>query len=229
VAGPCSREVVAALAPDLAVDDDAFGFMAIREARVAGLAARVGRVSFSGELAFEISVAAYDGRVLWDAVMDAGATPYGTEAMHVLRAEKGYVIVGQDTDGTVTPQDLGYAWAISQRKGDFVGRRSHRRAALERDDRLQLVSLVPDDGATLVAEGAQVTSEPCEPGRTPSIGHVTSSYHSAALERPFALALVAGGRARLGETVCVTHRDGSVPATVAAPCLYDPEGRRRDG
>jgi sarcosine oxidase subunit alpha len=233
IAGPAARAVVAALAPDLPVDADSFGHMAIREAQVAGLAARVCRVSFSGELAFEISVPGYDGLALWEAAMRAGAphgiTPYGTEAMHVLRAEKGYFIVGQDTDGTVTPHDLGYGWAVARDKGDFIGRRSHGRAAMRRPDRLQLVALLPGDGATRLVEGAQVTLEPPIAGTTPSAGHVTSSYESAALGRPFALALVARGRGRVGETVHVTHGAGAVAATVASPVLYDPEGSRRDG
>jgi sarcosine oxidase subunit alpha len=233
IAGPRSRDVLAALAPGLAVDGDGFPFMAIREARVAGIDARVCRVSFSGELAFEVNVASWHGLALWEAVMAAGEpfaiTPYGTETMHVLRAEKGYFIVGQDTDGTVTPQDLGYGWAVSRAKGDFVGRRSHHRPDALREDRKQLVALVPDDGRTRVEEGTQVTLAPGGAIPVPMLGHVTSSYRSAALGRPFALALVRGGRARVGETVHLAHEGEWVPATVRDPVLYDPEGLRRDG
>jgi len=145
VVGPRSRAVVAALAPGLAVDNEDFPFMAIRPAEVAGVTARVCRVSFSGELAFEVNVPSWHGLALWEAVMAAGAehaiTPYGTETMHVLRAAKGYVIVGQETDGTVTPQDLGLEWMVAGAKGDFVGRRSHARADNLREDRKQLVGL----------------------------------------------------------------------------------------
>ena len=113
----------------------ASGSWSIREATVGGLPARVCRVSFSGELAYEVNVPSWHGLALWEAVSEAGQpygiTPYGTETMHVLRAEKGYVIVGQDTDGTVTPQDLGLGWMIAKDKGDFVGRRSHERADTE--------------------------------------------------------------------------------------------------
>jgi sarcosine oxidase subunit alpha len=230
IAGPRARDVLAPLAGDLALDNESLPFMAIREAEVAGIPARVCRVSFSGELAFEVNVAGHHGTALWDAIAATGApyriTPYGTETMHVLRAEKGYFIVGQDTDGTVTPQDLGYGWAVAKRKGDFVGRRSHVRPDTAREDRKHLVALLP---ARRVAEGAQVVLEPSDAVPVPMAGHVTSSYDSVALERPFALALVRGGRARIGETVHVSHDGGWVSATVAEPVLYDPEGARRDG
>ena len=230
IAGPRARDVLAPLAGDLALDNESLPFMAIREAEVAGIPARVCRVSFSGELAFEVNVAGHHGTALWDAIAAAGArysiTPYGTETMHVLRAEKGYFIVGQDTDGTVTPQDLGYGWAVAKRKGDFVGRRSHVRPDTAREDRKHLVALLP---ARRVAEGAQVVLEPSDTVPVAMAGHVTSSYDSVALERPFALALVRGGRARIGETVHVSHDGGWVAATVAEPVVYDPEGARRDG
>jgi sarcosine oxidase subunit alpha len=230
IAGPRSREVVAALAPELDAGRDAFPFMAIREATVAGLPARVCRVSFSGELAFEVNVPAWHGLALWEAVWEAGApygiTPYGTETMHVLRAEKGYVIVGQDTDGTVTPQDLGLSWMVSQRKGDFVGRRSHRRADTLREDRKQLVGLLPEER---LPEGAQLVLDPGAPVPVPMAGHVTSSYVSAALGRPFALGLLERGRERHGTTVHVALADRIVSAHVVDPVLYDPEGLRRDG
>jgi sarcosine oxidase subunit alpha len=233
IAGPRSRDVIGALAPDLPVDNAALPFMAVRDAVVAGIEARVARISFSGELAFEVSVAGWHGLALWEAVMAAGAphaiTPYGTETMHVLRAEKGYFIVGQDTDGTVTPQDLGYGWAVSQRKGDFVGRRSHRRADARRPDRKQLVALLTEDARTRVAEGAQVVDDPDAPVPVAMLGHVTSSYDSVALGRPFALALVRGGRARVGQAVHLTHDGGWVTARIHEPVLYDPEGARRDG
>lgn len=233
VVGPRSRAVVAALAPGLAVSAEAFSFMDVREAEVAGLAARVCRVSFSGELAFELNVPSWHGLTLWEAVMAAGAeygiTPYGTETMHVLRAEKGYVIVGQDTDGTVTPQDLGLDWMVSKAKGDFIGRRSHARADTLRPDRKQLVGLLPDDPGEQLPEGAQLTLDPSADVPVPMAGFVTSSYKSAALERTFALALLEGGRERHGRTVHVPLPHRTVVATVVDPVFYDPEGRRRDG
>jgi sarcosine oxidase subunit alpha len=232
--GPRSREVLARVAPELDVSKAAFPFMTWRDAVVAGIPARVCRISFSGELAYEINVNAWYGRALWEALVETGRpydiTPYGTETMHVLRAEKGYPIIGQDTDGTVTPHDLGMAWVVSKKKPDFIGKRSFDRAENRRADRKQLVGLLPVDGATVLAEGAQIlAAAEIPPPPVPMLGHVTSSYRSAALGRPFALALVRAGRERVGETLHAWHDGASVPVTVTEPVLYDSEGARRDG
>ena len=239
VAGPRSREVLQAGGTDVDVSRAAFPFMAWRDGEVAGVPARLARVSFSGELAFEVHVAGWHGRHVWEALLEAGGplgiTPYGTETMDVLRAEKGFVMVGQDTDGTVTPDDLGMSWIVNLRKGDFVGRRSLLRADLVRPDRKQLVGLLPDDPELLLQEGAQVVAaeHAAASPPVPMLGHVTSSYDSAALGRTFALALLAGGRERLGATVHGRTFAGgahhAAPATVTEPIFYDPQGARRDG
>ncbi|MFI7635440.1 2Fe-2S iron-sulfur cluster-binding protein [Nonomuraea sp. NPDC049400] len=231
LAGPGSREVLAGLAPGLAVGAADFPFMTWRETEVAGIPARVCRISFSGELAYEINVTSWEGLALWEAIMGTGVvTPYGTETMHVLRAEKGYPIVGQDTDGTVTPQDLGMSWVVSKKKADFIGKRSFARADTSRVDRKQLVGLLPEDPGLLLPEGTHLVESaglPAPP--VPMLGHVTSSYRSAALGRTFALALVSGGRERVGERLYAPVGDGLVPVTVTSHVLYDPEGARRDG
>uniref|UniRef100_UPI001F0561E2 glycine cleavage T C-terminal barrel domain-containing protein n=1 Tax=Nonomuraea lactucae TaxID=2249762 RepID=UPI001F0561E2 len=229
--GPRSREVLAGLAPGLAAGKEDFPFMTWREADVAGLPARVCRISFSGELAFEINVTSWDGLRLWTAIMDTGlVTPYGTETMHVLRAEKGYPIVGQDTDGTVTPQDLGMSWVVSKKKPDFIGKRSYARADTSRTDRKRLVGLLPEDPDFLLPEGAHLVSTDALPEPpVPVLGHVTSSYRSAALGRTFALALVSGGQERLGERLYAPVAGRLMPVTVTSHVLYDPEGARRDG
>ena len=239
VAGPRSREVLHAVGTDVDVARAAFPFMAWRDGEVAGVPARLARVSFSGELAFEVHVAGWHGRHVWEALLEAGGplgiTPYGTETMDVLRAEKGFVMVGQDTDGTVTPDDLGMSWIVNLRKGDFVGRRSLLRADLVRPDRKQLVGLLADDPELLLQEGAQVVAaeHAAASPPVPMLGHVTSSYDSAALGRTFALALLAGGRERLGSTVHARTFAGgahhAAPATVTEPIFYDPQGARRDG
>jgi sarcosine oxidase subunit alpha len=219
VVGPQSRAQLAPLT-NIDLSNEAFPFMAIRQGVVAGIPARICRISFSGELAFEVNVDGRRGLELWEAILAHGdVTPYGTETMHVLRAEKGYPIIGQDTDGTVTPHDLGMSWIVSKKKGDFVGRRSFARRDTSRADRKHLVGLLP---AERLPEGAQVVEGQ---GSSTMLGHVTSSYRSAALGRPFALALVASGRERLGETL---YADG-VPAVVVDSVLYDKEGGRRDG
>jgi sarcosine oxidase subunit alpha len=237
VVGPRSRDVVARVAPDLDVSNDAFGFMTFRETTLAsGVPARICRISFSGELAFEINVSGWYGRAVWEEVYaageDLGITPYGTETMHVLRAEKGYPIVGQDTDGTVTPQDAGMEWIVSKVK-DFVGRRSYSRVDTMRPDRKHLVGVLPVDRTTRLPEGAQLVAQgaPATPvdGSVPMLGHVTSSYHSEALGRPFGLALIKGGRDRFGELLLAPVGDRLVEVEVTSPVLYDPEGSRRDG
>ncbi|WP_020127210.1 sarcosine oxidase subunit delta family protein [Streptomyces sp. 303MFCol5.2] len=232
--GPRSREVLGSLAPRLTVANDDFPFMAWRDTTVAGIDARVCRISFSGELAYEINVSPWEALALWEALYEAGApygiTPYGTETMHVLRAEKGYPIIGQDSDGTVTPQDLGMGWAVSKKKPDFIGKRSYARADTVRGDRKHLVGLLPEDPGTFLPEGTHLVADSVLPAPpVPMLGHVTSSYRSAALGRTFALALVKGGRDRIGERLYAPVGDRLVPVTVASPVLYDPEGARRDG
>jgi sarcosine oxidase subunit alpha len=170
---------------------------------------------------------------MWEAVMAAGQahgiTPYGTQTMHVLRAEKGYIIVGQDTDGTVTPIDAGLAWLVSRRKPDFIGRRSLSRSDTGRADRKHLIGLLPSDPADLLPEGAPLVLDANDPLPGVTYGHVTSSYFSAALGRTFALALLVGGRHRIGTTVYSSLPDRIVPATVTQPVFYDPQNQRRDG
>ncbi|MGO1182833.1 MAG: 2Fe-2S iron-sulfur cluster-binding protein [Micrococcaceae bacterium] len=240
VVGPKSRAVLEKVAPELDVSAEGFPFMAFRETTLSnGVPARVARISFSGELAFEINVETFYGLSTWELVDAAGAefniTPYGTETMHVLRAEKGFIIVGQDTDGTVTPQDAGMDWIVSKLK-DFVGKRSYSRIDTAREDRKHLVGVLPVDGTTRLPEGAQLVA-PGSPvtaadGPVPMLGHVTSSYLSAALGRPFGLALVENGRNRIGEIVSAplsSDPADAVEVEITSPVFYDPEGARRDG
>jgi len=230
VAGPYARTVLKSAGCDLDLDGDNFPFMSTRAGQVARIPARVSRISFSGELAFEISVDANHGLALWEAIMTAGRdydiTPYGTEAMHVLRAEKGYVIVGQDTDGSVTPVDLGMDWIVSKKK-DFIGKRSLSRSDTDRPNRKQLVGLKTQDPSRVLPEGAQLVNAPQEVQPVPMIGHVSSSYFSANLGRSIALALVKGGLSRMGGTIYAHLMDGSVvPATICEPVFFDPENQR---
>lgn len=237
VVGPKSRAVVGAVFPDLDVTQESFPFMAWRDAYVGGVHVRVARISFSGELAFEVNVDGWHAPAVWTRLLDAGEehgiTPYGTETMHVLRAEKGYPIIGQDTDGTVTPQDLGMSWAVSKKKKDFVGKRSFARTANRDPLRKQFVGLLPVDKATVLPEGSQIVETVDDgvlpPPPVPMLGHVTSSYASAALGRPFALALVKGGHSRIGDTVHIPVGDRLVAAEITGSVLVDPEGARRDG
>ena len=231
--GPLARDVLTALGTDIDLAREAFPFMTWREGSVARIPARVARVSFTGELAYEINVAAWHGLAMWEAVMGAGAalgiTPYGTEAMHVLRAEKGFAIVGQDTDGTVTPHDLGMSWIVNETKGDFVGKRSLRRADTARPDRKHLVGLLPLEVDALLPEGAQLVLEDTGEIPMPAAGHVTSSYRSPILGRTFALAMLDRGRELHGAPVLAPLGDRTIAAQVTEPVFYDPKGERRDG
>ena len=234
VVGPKSRDVLRKVCTDIDFDSDAFRFMDVREGHVAGVPARVFRISFSGELSFEVNVPANHGRQVWDALIEAGAefdiTPYGTEAMHVLRAEKGFIIVGQDTDGSVTPADAGMEWAVRRNKAfGFLGDRSLALAAHQREDRFQLVGLATADSGTVLPEGAQLVEEP---GSSPPVamqGHVTSSYYSARLSRSIALAMVKRGSKRTGQILYAPLAGGQIiSATVVSPVFYDPEGARQN-
>ncbi|WP_164702349.1 2Fe-2S iron-sulfur cluster-binding protein [Modestobacter sp. KNN46-3] len=237
VVGPRSRDVIGAVFPQVDVANEAFPFMTWRDTTFDGVPVRLARISFSGELAFEVYVNAWYGVAVWERLLEAGRpygiTPYGTETMHVLRAEKGYPIIGQDTDGTVTPHDLGMAWAVSKKKPDFVGKRSFARQANQDPLRKQLVGLLPVDRRTVLPEGSQIVELHADgqlpPPPVPMLGHVTSSYRSAELARPFALALVKGGRSRIGDTVHVPVDGTLVPVEVTGSVLVDPEGARRDG
>ncbi|MFM9845621.1 MAG: sarcosine oxidase subunit alpha family protein [Hyphomicrobiaceae bacterium] len=233
VQGPRAREVIAPLVDGADIGGEAFPHMSVCEAKVAGVPARLFRVSFTGELGFEINVPASSGRAVWEAVAarveSVGGCPYGTEAMHVLRAEKGYIIVGQETDGTVIPDDLGLGWAIGKGKTDFVGRRSLARTDMVRADRKQLVGLLTQGGDVLLDEGAQITSEAAPAKGTAALGHVTSSYHSPALGKSIALALVKGGRGLMGRRLFVPTPKGPIEVEVVSPVFYDPKGEKLNG
>jgi sarcosine oxidase subunit alpha len=230
VQGPNARQVLAGLV-DIDLSAAALPHMGVAAGHICGVPMRLFRVSFTGELGFEVNVPADFGAAVWEAVWSAGQaqgiTAYGTETMHVLRAEKGYIIVGQDTDGTATPDDAGLSWAIGRNKADFVGKRSLQRPAMQAADRRQLVGLLTADPERVLEEGSQVLAQADAAAPVRPLGHVTSSYHSVALGRSIAMALVAGGRSRMGQTLYVPLEGGGVaPVQVASPVFYDPKGAR---
>ena len=231
VAGPHSRKVIENLGCDVDLGKDSFPFMTVKPATLAGLPVQLCRVSFSGELAFEINIDSNYALQMWQLLMAAGEefdiTPYGTETMHVLRAEKGFVIVGQDTDGSVTPVDLRMTWLLSRDK-DFIGKRSLVRSDCIRNDRKQFVGLLSLDNESVIPEGAQLVDDPDKPVPVPMCGHVTSSYASATLGYPIALGLVAGGHSRKDETIYALPEDGRrIPVKITSPVFYDPQGERQ--
>jgi sarcosine oxidase subunit alpha len=232
VQGPRAREVLAPLVEGIDIGRAAFPHMAVAVGTILGVPMRLFRVSFSGELGFEVNVPADYGRAVWEAIWQSGQphgiTAYGTETMHVLRAEKGYIIVGQETDGTATPDDAGVGWAIARSKPDFVGKRSLARASMAAPDRKHLVGLLTEDPHTVLEEGAQLVANPAEAIPMTLLGHVTSSYFSASLGHSIALAMLAGGRDRIGQKMFVPMPGGAVAVQVTAPVFYDPEGKRLD-
>jgi sarcosine oxidase subunit alpha len=228
--GPNARKILAPLLDDIDISPEAMPHMSLRSGHVGGVKTRLFRVSFTGELGYEINLPAGSAAPIWTKIVEAGRphglVPYGTETMHVLRAEKGYIIVGQETDGTATPDDAGLSWAIGKTKKDFVGKRSLSRPALAAPGRRQLVGLRTEDPLLVLEEGAQIVAEPGQKIPMAIIGHVTSSYHSAALGHSIALAMVADGRALLGQTLHVPMPDRTIPVRVVSSVFYDPDGER---
>ncbi|NNU58892.1 sarcosine oxidase subunit alpha [Ochrobactrum soli] len=232
--GPNARKLIEPMVEGVDISDEAFPHMSVAECTFLGVPARLFRMSFTGELGFEINVPSRYGLALWKALYEAGQkydiTPYGTETMHVLRAEKGYIIVGQDTDGTVTPDDAALGWAIGKQKPDFVGKRSLARPDMLKKDRKHLVGLLPKDPKLVLEEGAQIVADPKQAVPMTMLGHVTSSYWSETLGRSFAMALVAGGKDRTGETIYMPMPDGRVhEAEITGLVFYDPEGKKLNG
>ncbi|MGN7802781.1 sarcosine oxidase subunit alpha [Ensifer sp. 22521] len=233
VQGPKAREIIAPLVEGIDLSNEAFPHMSVAEGKICGVPTRLFRMSFTGELGFEVNVPADYGQAVWEAIWaraePMGACAYGTETMHVLRAEKGYIIVGQDTDGTLTPDDAGLSWAVSKKKPDFVGIRGLKRPDLVKDGRKQLVGLLTKDPKVVLEEGAQIVADPNQPKPMTMLGHVTSSYWSENCGRSIALAMVAGGRERLGQTLYVPMADRTIAVEVSDMVFFDKEGGRLHG
>jgi sarcosine oxidase subunit alpha len=219
VQGPQAHALIAPQFKSL--DLDSLPHMGLSIGRVGNIPVRLFRVSFTGEQGYEIDVPAGFLPDIWEKLINAGATPYGTDAMHVLRAEMGFIIVGQETDGTVTADDLGLSNLVSKSKRDFVGKRSLTLPDLNRRGRRQLVGLLTMNPRQILEEGAQVVPEPMPRIPGTSLGHVTSAYWSETLQRSIALALITDGRSRFGSTLYVASNGGSTAVTVASKVFYD--------
>ncbi|MEP1352747.1 MAG: sarcosine oxidase subunit alpha family protein [Tateyamaria sp.] len=232
VVGPKARTALEALG-GMDVSQEALGFMEWADGTIGGFDVRVYRISFSGELSYEIAVKASEGQAFWDALMAVGAAhdvmPYGTEALHILRAEKGFIMIGDETDGTVIPQDLGLHWALSKKKEDYLGKRAHLRTHMADPTRWKLVGLettggsVLPDGAYAVAEGTN------DNGQRNVQGRVTSTYHSPNLDKGIAMGLILNGPDRMGEVLEFPGTDGKThSARIVSPVFYDPEGEKQN-
>jgi sarcosine oxidase, subunit alpha len=234
VAGPSARDVLSKLASDFDISNEAFPHMSFKEGKIGGYPVRVFRISFSGELSYELATPANFGQGLWNALMDAGdefgLTAYGTEALHVLRAEKGYIVVGDESDGTVTPIDVGLEGMVSKKKHDFIGKRSLEQSFLKGPNRKQLVGLLTEDPTEVLPDGAYAVAVVKDKPPMEMIGQVTSSYMSPTLGRSIAMALIQNGRARMGEVISFPLEGGKVmKATVTDTVFYDKEGGRLHG
>jgi sarcosine oxidase subunit alpha len=229
--GPRSRDLVELLSLGVDLSDAALPHMGFADGTFEGGPARVSRVSFTGDRSYEISVPTRRAKALYQAMMEAGraldAVPLGSEALLLLRAEKGYIIAGKDTDGTTMPHDLGIVGPRDRRKDEFVGKRSLFSENAMRDDRQQGVGLTVADGEAPLPTGAHAIET--RSGTRRSIGFVTSSYQSPTLGRPVALALIERGLSRLGETIELFHLGTTRRATIAPVCGFDPEGARING
>jgi len=229
ICGPNSKNIVTKVIPELDLSDKEFPHMSFKNSMIGNIRCRVMRISFTGEHSYEINVQANYGKSLWEMCIEAGKefkiTPYGTETMHLLRAEKGFIIAGQDTDGTMTPVDLQMDWIISKKKYDFIGKRSLYRSDTIRENRKQLVGLLTDNPKVVLEEGSQIVSEtnkkPIE-----MLGHVTSSYYSPNLNKSIALAVVKNGKKLKGQKMYVPMENKIINVTITDTVFLDKENKR---
>ncbi|WP_341366410.1 sarcosine oxidase subunit alpha family protein [Yoonia sp. BS5-3] len=232
VVGPNARKVLGKLG-GMDVSAEAVPFMHWADGQIGGFDARVFRISFSGELSYEIAVPAGQGAAFWEALVAAGDAfgmmPYGTECLHILRAEKGFIMIGDETDGTVIPQDLNLQWALSKKKDDYLGKRAHERSHMADPDRWKLVGLETLDGSVLPDGAYAVDEGRNENGQVNTQGRVTSTYYSANLGRGIAMGLVRHGPERMGEVIAFAKVDGTkVQAKIVDPVVYDKEGAKQN-
>jgi sarcosine oxidase subunit alpha len=225
-AGPASREILQGLT-EVDLRDESFPYLAARLGAVAGVAARLMRVGFVGELGYEIHVAAGRAPEVWHALASAGRPqalrPFGVEAQRVLRLEKGHFIVGQDTDGLTDPYEANAAWAVAMKKPFFVGQRSLR-ILQARGPRQRLMGIELAAAAPLPKECHLVIE------RGAIVGRVTSVTHSRTLNKSIGLAMLSPELAQVGRDIQIRIDNGDMlAARVAAPPFYDPKNMRQKG
>jgi len=228
VTGPRARDLVGALDLGAELDDESLPHMAFTTGVFDGAPLRVARVSFTGDRSYELSLPASRAKLLRAKIVDRlpafGGGLLGLEGLMVLRAEKGFIVIGKDTDGTTMPHDLGVAGPRDQRKDEYIGKRSLFLPAAQDKARKQFVGLSVGNGETPLPTGAHVVMGAGKARR--SLGYVTSSYLSPTLGRPVALGLVEDGFSRMGEAVGVYHLGSERRASIAPAVALDPEGKR---
>ena len=236
ISGPKSREVMSKVFNNVDFTNEKFPFMTFKFFDYMDTEARIMRASFTGEMGYEIYISPKHSLNLWKKIFENGKeynlVPYGTETMHLLRAEKGYVVIGQETDGTVTPIDINFTWMIGKKKKDFIGKRSLTRTDTSREDRKQLVGIVPLDKSQFIEEGQHIVEIQNLPATIktpiPYLGHITSSYHSPNLNHCISMALIKGGSKLMGVKLFVSTSKGTknIPVKVVSPVFIDPENKR---
>jgi sarcosine oxidase subunit alpha len=223
VCGPLARDVMRSAATSIDVSSDAFKFLDTKNCQIANINARVSRVTYTGELSFEIVVATRHGRELWDALLAAGKdfdiTPVGSDTSMLLRTEKAFIAAGLEGDGYANIYDVGMGWVVPKKKGDFVGKRSTTRDLNKGGPRPEVVGLLPEDGSFVPPKGT-----PLIDADRNMIGMVTIGFHSPNLKRSIALAQLSDGRSRLGETVTLFTKEKTALAKVCEPVFIDPDG-----
>ncbi len=236
ISGPKTRDIMTKVFTEIDFSNENFPFMTFKTFNYKNSKARIMRASFTGELGYEIYISPNHALDLWQKIFEHGEefdlVPYGTETMHLLRAEKGYVVIGQETDGTVTPVDINFNWMIGKNKKDFIGKRSLKRSDTIREDRKQLVGVIPLNKSQFIEEGQHIVE--CEnlPSKikTPVdyLGHISSSYHSPNLNHCISMAMIKGGNKLLGKKLFVSTPNGTknIPVEIVSPIFLDPENKR---
>tara|TARA_B100000963_G_scaffold290614_1_gene260498 strand:- start:4035 stop:7019 length:2985 start_codon:yes stop_codon:yes gene_type:complete len=236
ISGPKTREIITKVFKEINFSNESFPFMTFKTFNYKNTLVRIMRASFTGELGYEIYISPKHALELWQTIFKYGKefnlVPYGTETMHLLRAEKGYVVIGQETDGTVTPIDINFNWMIGKNKKDFIGKRSLKRSDTVREDRKQLVGVVPLDKSQFIDEGQHIVELENLPKqiKTPVeyLGHISSSYYSPNLNHCISMAMIKGGNKLLGKKLFVSTPNGTknIAVEIVKPIFIDPENKR---
>jgi sarcosine oxidase subunit alpha len=231
ISGPKTRNIIEKVFPEVNFSNEAFPFMTFQFHKYVDTPIRILRASFTGEMGYEIYVPSNQAVKIWEKIIsfgkEFGLMPYGTETMHLLRAEKGYIIVGQDTDGSITPLDLGLDWMIGKSKKDFLGKRSLIRSDTVRKDRKQLVGILPTNKNEKLEEGQHIILDKEIKTPTPMLGHITSCYQSPTLGHNFALAVIKNGQSLIGtKAFASTPELKTIEVEIVEPIFYDKENTK---
>ena len=230
IAGPQSRNVLQKLFPDTDVSNEGLPFMGYLEANLFGVNARIFRISFSGELAYEVNVESDSGNFMWEKIIEIGKNfgmqPYGTEALSTLRIEMGHV-AGSELDGRTIPYDNSLEGLVSKKK-DFIGKRSLNRSAFVADDRQKIVGVVPLDKKTSIPEGSYLVKDPKAKLPNPKLGHISASCWSVEYDNPFSLAILHDGKNMIGKKLFALSpvKNKSIAVEIVSSHYVDPKGTR---